>query len=131
MTVEQAMKRADVEELVCDIPGGRAGELAFEQPWEIRAFALAVAAHNEGRFAWTEFQGALINSIKGWENSVEDLSDESWSYYQHWVAALENVLEQVDADALADRTKQQLATPANKGHHKAVLDPVAIDPAKA
>lgn len=130
MSAKQTLERSEVEELVCNIPGGRAGELAFEQPWEIRAFALAVAAHNEGRFVWTDFQSALISSIKEWEDSVADLEDPSWSYYQHWVSALEEVLDQVDQESLTDRTNTVLATPANNGHHKAALDPIAIDPAR-
>lgn len=122
--------RREVEELVCDMPGGRAGELSFEHPWEIRAFALAVAAHKEGRFDWPDFQGALVDSIKDWEDSVTDLQDPSWSYYQHWVTALENVLDQVDPATLTDRTNVVLSTPANRNHHKAELDPIAIDPAR-
>lgn len=126
-TLEQ---RREVEDLVCGVPGGRSGELAFNEPWEIRAFALAVSAHKEGRFEWTDFQGALIESIKGWEERVENLDDPSWSYYQHWVSALEKVLDKVDVPTLEARTRDVLATPPNRNHHKAELDPIAIDPAR-
>lgn len=125
-TLEQ---RREVEELVCDLPGGRPGEMAFNEPWEIRAFALAVSAHKEGRFQWADFQAALAASIKLWEDSVEDLHDTSWSYYTHWVYALEHVLgEAVDPGALEGRTEEVLATPPNRNHHKAMRDPIAVDP---
>lgn len=125
-----AEQRQTVEDLVCDLPGGRPEDLAFNSPWEIRAFALAVAAHQSGHYEWTQFQGALIASIQEWETSVADLSDESWSYYQHWVTALEHVLSEVGAvhpGDVAGRTARVLATPPNRNHHKAVLEPVAID----
>ncbi|MDL9948932.1 nitrile hydratase accessory protein [Gordonia sp. ABSL11-1] len=127
-----AERRRVVEELVGDLPGGRPEDLAFNTPWEIRAFALAVAAHQGGQYDWTQFQGALIASIQDWETSVDDLSDSSWSYYQHWVSALEQVLSEVGAlrsDQVADRTAEVLSSPPNRNHHKAILEPVAIDPA--
>lgn len=131
-TAPEADRRAAIEDLVCDIPGGRTGELAFDSPWEIRAFALAVAAHQNGQYDWTQFQGALIASIQDWETSVADLSDESWSYYQHWVTALEQVLADAGKLGTAEfeaKTAEILATPPNRNHHKAILEPIAIDKA--
>lgn len=125
-------RRRVVEQLVCGLPGGRPGELSFEQPWEIRAFALAVAAHNAGQYHWPSFQGALIDSIKDWEAANPTLTDPSWSYYEHWVTALETVLGDagmLDADNLDARTREVLATPANRNHHEAHLEPIAVDPA--
>lgn len=126
-------QRREIEELVCDLPGGRPGEMAFEEPWEIRAFALAVSAHKEGRFPWSAFQGALIDSIKKWEEGVDDLRDPSWSYYRHWVEALEKVLVDtgsLDPIKLEENTREILSTPPNRDHQKAHLDPIAVDPAR-
>ena len=39
------------------------GELVFAEPWESRAFAMAVALCEAGVFTWREFQGALIARI--------------------------------------------------------------------
>lgn len=122
--------RCAVDDLVCDLPGGRHGDRSFEQPWEIRAFALAVALHQTGAYQWNEFQRALIESIAEWEGSAGDSSSSQWSYYEHWLAALEglladgSVLVRTDVDV---RTASVLATPPNRDHHKAILVPIAID----
>lgn len=127
-------QRRAVEQLVCDLPGGRPGELAFEQPWEIRAFALAVAAHKAGRYDWQQFQQALIGSITQWEAENPTLDGPSWSYYEHWVSALEDVLDETGLFGVTDvdrRTAEVLASPPNRNHHEAHLEPVAVDPAAA
>jgi nitrile hydratase accessory protein len=119
--------RRRVEALVADLPGG--GERAFEHPWELRAFAMAVAAYHNGQYDWSEFQLSLIDSIKRWEQGT---GGEPWSYYEHWLTALETVLAGNGALSeanLDERTKAVLATPRNTDHHEAHREPVAIDPA--
>ncbi|MFG2076428.1 nitrile hydratase accessory protein [Nonomuraea maritima] len=64
------------------------GELVFAAPWESRAFGLAVTLHQAGAFAWSHFQVALSARIAAWEAA----QDNDWSYYAHWLAALEDVL---------------------------------------
>lgn len=119
--------RRRVEELVCRLPGG---DRAFDEPWEVRAFAMAVAAYHNGQYEWSEFQLSLVDSIKKWE---AEGGTEPWSYYEHWLEALETVLAGNGAlsDAvLDDRTRAVLATPRNANHHEAHREPVAIDPAR-
>jgi hypothetical protein len=58
--------------LVSKLPGDRPGERVFNQPWEIRAFAMAVAAYHNGQCEWSEFQLSLIESIRQWEQSGRD-----------------------------------------------------------
>ena len=53
--------RRRVEALVAELPGG---ERSFDHPWELRAFAIAVAAYHEGQYEWSEFQLSLIDAIK-------------------------------------------------------------------
>lgn len=127
--------RRRVETLVSRIPGDR--DTTFDEPWEIRAFAMAVAAYDNGCYEWSEFQLSLIESIKTWENSTggDAVSAESatWSYYEHWLAALENVLAKNGAlspSTLDDRTTTILAIPKDANHHEAHREPVAIDPAR-
>ncbi|ORM27682.1 nitrile hydratase accessory protein [Williamsia sp. 1135] len=130
-TVPDADRRT-VDDLVRNLPGGRPDEMSFDHPWEIRAFALAVAAHTAGEFDWQLFQGTLVDSIKDWESTRYPTADESWSYYRHWVSALEAVMARngaVDRAALKNRTAEVLAAPPNRNHHRAILEPVAIDAA--
>lgn len=119
--------RRRVQKLVCDLPSSDKG---FDEPWELRAFAVAVAAYHEGHYEWSEFQLSLIDSIKRWEAGD---GSEPWSYYEHWLAALETVLAGSgalsDSLALDERTRKVLATPRNANHHEARREPVAISPA--
>nr|ABY59057.1 nitrile hydratase beta-like protein [Mesorhizobium sp. F28] len=121
--------RAAVEPLIAQLPGGdRPGDRSFDEPWQLRAFALAVTAHKAGRFEWAQFQAALIASIKKWEET-HALDDPSWAYYEHWVAAFETVLAQIgllDTPSLESRTAEVLAAPPN--HHEAHRDPIAVHP---
>ena len=120
--------RRRVEALISELPGG---DRAFDEPWQVRAFAMAVAAYHNGQYEWSQqLRLSLIDSIKKWEAGD---GTEPWSDYQHWLHALETVLAGngvlTDA-ALDDRTKTVLATPRNANHHKAHREPVAVDPAR-
>ncbi|MGQ0576994.1 MAG: nitrile hydratase accessory protein [Pseudonocardia sp.] len=66
------------------------GELVFAQPWESRAFGMAVSLHDAGAFTWPQFQAALIARIKTWEDDPPP--GECYSYYACWLGALEDVL---------------------------------------
>ncbi len=124
-TTELGDARRRVESLI-----GSGEQRAFNEPWEVRAFAMAVAAYNNGQYEWSEFQLSLVNSIKTWENGD---GAEPWSYYEHWLEALETVLAGNGAlsdAALDEKTKAVLATPKNANHHEAHREPVAIDPAR-
>lgn len=105
-------------------------QVSFETAWEIRAFALAVAAHQNGQFDWSQFQDALVAAIRRWEESG---TATPWRYYDRWLEALETVL--ADAGVLAssevdDRTQVVLTTPRNASHHRAQRAPVTIDTAR-
>lgn len=120
--------RRRVEALVRDLPPA-AEDRAFEHPWELRAFALAVAAYQNGQYEWSEFQLSLAQAVKRWEDAE---APPPWAYYERWLEALETVLAGngalSDAD-LDDRTKATLAVPKTANHHEAHREPVAIDPA--
>jgi len=70
------------------------GELVFHDPWERRAFAMAVTLCEQGLYHWDEFRDHLIAEIAASEQAAgsdshpEDLP----SYYQSWLAALEKLL---------------------------------------
>lgn len=121
--------RRRVESLVSQLPLD-ASQRSFEHPWELRAFAMAVAAYHSGQYEWSEFQLSLAASIKAWEQQG---GAEPWAYYEHWLDALETVLAGNGAlsdAALDERTKAALAMPKTTNHHEAHREPVAVDPAR-
>ncbi|MGQ0576832.1 MAG: nitrile hydratase accessory protein [Pseudonocardia sp.] len=127
-TTELGDARRRVEALVGTEHGP--GQRPFDEPWELRAFAMAVAAYHNGQYEWSEFQLSLIESIKQWERGD---TGEPWSYYEHWLTALETVLAGSGAlsdAALDERTRAVLATPRAADHHEAHREPVAVDPAR-
>lgn len=86
----------------------RNGELAFDAPWQSRAFGLA-AAVVETRFGkdWEPFRTRLIAAIA---------ADEERPYWQSWTVALEDLLVTtglVSADDLA----RMPTGPEDSGHH--------------
>ncbi len=125
--------RRRVETLLEELPRSADDQLSFTQPWELRAFAVAVAAHQNGLYDWSEFQLALIGAIRQWEDSADAAFDSNpWRYYDRWLEALETVLSGtgvLDGGELDQREHTILTTPRDTDHHHARRDPVAIDPA--
>lgn len=64
----------------------------FDADWQRRAFGLAVALSEFGHYAWQDFQQELITAIGSWQDAPDDERGR-WEYYEHWVAALNNVIE--------------------------------------
>ena len=71
-------------------PPRRNGELVFAEPWESRAFGMAMALHAGGAFEWETFRQELMAAIARWEGAHDP--DDDWSYYRCWLDALERVL---------------------------------------
>jgi nitrile hydratase accessory protein len=131
-TTEVGDARRRVEQLLTELPRDGAEQLSFSQPWELRAFAVAVAAHQNGLYDWSEFQLALIGAIREWQDSP-GAREEPWRYYDRWLEALESVLSGtgvLDGNELDHREHTILATPRDTDHHHARRDPVAVDPAR-
>ena len=62
----------------------------FAEPWEARAFAIAVSLHERGLYTWAEWADALATRIKSAQLvGAPDVGD---SYYHHWLGALEDLL---------------------------------------
>ena len=72
-----------------EIPRDDGGPV-FRAPWEAQAFALALALHEKGVFAWTEFAAALGAEIARAEAAGDDRGADA--YYVHWLAALERLV---------------------------------------
>jgi nitrile hydratase len=84
----------------------QSGELAFQDPWEGEAFAMAVALCEQGLYPWSEFQARLIAAIAAAERSGLPLESRA-TYYENWLTAFEALLiekgilikEKIDARA--------------------------------
>lgn len=58
-------------------------EPVFNEPWEAQAFAMVVKLHERGAFTWSEWADCLGAEIKSADRP----------YYEHWLAALEKLVE--------------------------------------
>lgn len=74
------------------------GELVFAEPWESRAFGMAVTLADAGVFTWDEFRDRLVARIGAWE-AEHGVDSPEFRYYTCWLDALEDVL--VGGGALA------------------------------
>jgi nitrile hydratase accessory protein len=109
---------------VLDIDGPAApprsnGELVFAEPWESRAFGLAMSLHAGGVFEWEEFRRQLIAAVAEAEAGTGAGGGEPFSYYRCWLAALERVLDAggvVSTEALRARAEELGARPAGHDH---------------
>jgi nitrile hydratase accessory protein len=107
---------------VLDIDGPAApprsnGELVFAEPWESRAFGLAMALNAGGVFEWEDFRRQLISAVA--EAEREATEEEPYSYYRCWLLALERVLAAggvVSTEQLLDRAEELDARPAGHDH---------------
>ena len=95
MTIEQrAAMQATAS--VPGIPRDDEGPV-FREPWEARAFAMALALHARGLFTWTEWADALAQQIK--LAQADGDADTGETYYRHWLATLEKLVTAKDIAA--------------------------------
>ena len=98
-------------------PPRRNGELVFAEPWESRAFGLAVALDAAGAISWEDFRRQLIATIAEWEE--EHVAEEAWSYYRCWLSALEQMVVSeglVGADDIGQRCAELAARAPTHDH---------------
>lgn len=61
----------------------------FEEPWQAKAFAIAVALHEAGVYNWSEWAEMLGARIATAESLGEG---DPGCYYRDWLGALEDML---------------------------------------
>jgi len=93
------LNRPDLLGALPEIPRDAEGPV-FREPWEAQAFAMAVALHERGAFAWTEWAAALAVEIKAAQAAGDP--DTGETYYRHWLAALEKLVAE---KSLASRSE--------------------------
>ena len=70
-------------------------ERVFSAPWEVRAFAIAVSLSESGAFKWSEFRERLIEEVARSDASQSaDSTETADRYYEHFLRALERVIEE-------------------------------------
>lgn len=72
------------------VPSVGSEEAVFAEPWEARAFAIAVALHERGLYSWAEWSDALATRIQAAQAAGDP--DTGEAYYHHWLGALEDLL---------------------------------------
>jgi len=67
----------------------------FSAPWEARAFAIALKLSESGHFTWDEFRDHLIAEVRASDRiRARDGTSDHGEYYDHFLHALENLLEE-------------------------------------
>ena len=66
------------------------GELAFDAPWQGRAFGIARSLAEAGLYSWDDFRDCLIAEIR--RRDTEAPADAPYAYYDRFLAALETLL---------------------------------------
>jgi nitrile hydratase accessory protein len=99
----------------------------FNEPWEAKAFAMAVRLHERGLFTWNEWAEALANEIRA--ASAAGDADLGRTYYQHWLRALETLAARKGATSLAElaRYNQAWAQAAERTPHGLPIE-LKVDP---
>lgn len=65
-------------------------EPAFAEPWQARAFALAILSSRQGCFTWSEWTHALGRELQ--RASDADTSGAQPGYFDCWLSALQSLL---------------------------------------
>jgi nitrile hydratase accessory protein len=73
------------------------GALAFEAPWQGRAFGIARGMAERGVYAWDDFRHRLIAEIGAFDRSAAAIARSGgaapeFHYYDHFLRALETLL---------------------------------------
>ncbi len=79
----------------------------FNEPWEAQAFAMVIALHETGLFAWSEWTAALSREIAAAPQSGDQDPDDS--YYRRWLAALESLVIEKGAASRAALASRKAA----------------------
>ena len=85
------------------LPRDEAGPV-FTEPWQAQAFAMAVQLSATGHFTWTEWTTALGAQLQ--EAAERGEPDDGSRYFEHWLAALEQLVAEkklTDLIALRER----------------------------
>ncbi len=112
---------ADMRAALPDLPRDDAGPV-FKAPWEAQAFAMTLALHERGMFAWSEWAQTLAEVIAELKRRGEP--DNGEDYYRHWLTALERITTRkglVTGPALQTRREQWAHAARETPHGQPIL----------
>jgi len=92
------------------------GELVFAEPWQARAFGVAVGLVQAQGLDWEAFRSRLIDEIGRWEREHRDGASETYEYYEHWLAALERLVLETGMISAAELDAEILQVSAAVSH---------------
>jgi nitrile hydratase accessory protein len=97
----------DREEDAATLAGSRreGRRVVFAEPWQARAFAIAVQASRQGCFTWSEWTHALSRELQ--RASGTDPQSAGAQYYDCWLTALQSLLVAKGAVAKAELHKRK------------------------
>jgi nitrile hydratase accessory protein len=105
------------------------GGPVFAEPWQAQAFALAVKLSEQGHFTWREWADALAAELAA--AAARGEPDDGSRYYDHWLAALEHLVESkglLDRAALVERKDAWADAYRHTPHGKPVELPARVVP---
>jgi nitrile hydratase accessory protein len=125
MTIDRVAAKKATDEIP-GIPRDDEGPV-FREPWEARAFAMAVALHARGLFTWTEWAAALARQIKHAQSEGDP--DTGETYYLHWVKTLETLVaaKQVTSADVLDRYRHAWDHAADRTPHGQPIELTSAD----
>ena len=104
------------------------GGPVFAEPWQAQAFALAVKLSEAGHFTWKEWAATLAGELENAAGRGEP--DDGSHYYDHWLAALEHLVQAkglLDHAALVERKDAWADAYRHTPHGKPIeLRPVPV-----
>ncbi len=74
-------------------------ETPFANPWQARAFAIAVALNEAGHLDWPRWTGLLGEALADQKLAPSDPSSGDEDYYKCWITALERACAGIDPSA--------------------------------
>ena len=103
-------------------------EVTFGEPWEARAFALALALAERDAFKWDEFRDRLITAIAE-SDQANAAGQPGSSYYQCWLDALEQAITARGIASLSeiDHRAEAIAAHPPARNKASTRGPVKID----
>lgn len=125
MTIDRVAAKKATDEIL-GIPRDNDGPV-FREPWEARAFAMAVALHERGLFTWTEWAAALAQQIKRAQSEGDP--DTGETYYLHWLKTLESLVaaKQVTSPDVLDRYRHAWDHAADRTPHGQPIELTSAD----